>query len=106
MDIIANLRFQSSTNLKHMAVKLTADNRCLLCVPERLACGYLIFKDGTETSHQVGEFYDPGIEGGRDCGSSSEDFESHYTRLKQARCLLEEGLLGRRFRWRGTPRGT
>src|SRR2546422_5476988 len=64
LDIIVDLRTESPTSLHHIAVALTADNHRGLYVPERFAHGYQVLEDGTETSHQVGEFYTPGAEGG------------------------------------------
>jgi dTDP-4-dehydrorhamnose 3,5-epimerase len=64
IDIIVDLRPESSTYLDHVAVKLTADNYRSLYVPERFAHGYQVLEDITETSYQVGEFYTPSAEGG------------------------------------------
>ena len=64
LDIIVDLRPESPTYLKHVAVELTADNHRALYVPERFAHGYQVLEDTTETSYQVGEFYAPGTEGG------------------------------------------
>ena len=64
IDIIVDLRPESSTYLDHVAVELTADNYRSLYVPERFAHGYQVLEDATETSYQVGEFYTPSAEGG------------------------------------------
>lgn len=64
LDIIVDLRPESSTYLDHVAVELTADNHRALYVPERFAHSYQVLEDGTETSYQMGEFYMPGLEGG------------------------------------------
>jgi dTDP-4-dehydrorhamnose 3,5-epimerase len=64
LDIIVDLRPESPTYLRHVAVELTADNRRALYVPERFAHGYQVLEDGTETTYQVGEFYTPEAEGG------------------------------------------
>jgi dTDP-4-dehydrorhamnose 3,5-epimerase len=64
LDIIVDLRPESPTYLKHVAVELTAENSRALYVPERFAHGYQVLQDDTETSYQVGEFYAPGCEGG------------------------------------------
>jgi dTDP-4-dehydrorhamnose 3,5-epimerase len=64
LDIIVDLRPESSTYLQHVAVELSADNHRALYVPERFAHGYQALEDGTETSYQVGESYAPGSEGG------------------------------------------
>ena len=64
LDMIVDLRPESPTYLRHVAVELSADNYRALYVPERFAHGYQALEDGTETSYQVGEFYAPGTEGG------------------------------------------
>jgi dTDP-4-dehydrorhamnose 3,5-epimerase len=64
LDIIVDLRPESATYLRHVAVELTEDNHRALYVPERFAHGYQALCDKTETSYQVGEFYTPGSEGG------------------------------------------
>ena len=64
LDIIVDLRPESPTYLRHVAVELTEDNQRALYVPERFAHGYQALRDDTDTSYQVGEFYAPGCEGG------------------------------------------
>ena len=64
LDIIVDLRPESPTYLRHVAVELTEDNQRALYVPERFAHGYQALRDNTDTSYQVGEFYTPGSEGG------------------------------------------
>ncbi|MCP6726157.1 dTDP-4-dehydrorhamnose 3,5-epimerase, partial [Klebsiella pneumoniae] len=54
VDIIVDLRPDSSTYLGHVAVELTAENRRALYVPERFAHGYQALDDETETTYQVG----------------------------------------------------
>jgi dTDP-4-dehydrorhamnose 3,5-epimerase len=64
LDIIVDLRPESSTYLEHIAVELNEENRTALYVPERFAHGYQALRDDTETSYQVGEFYAPASESG------------------------------------------
>ena len=64
LDIIVDLRPESPTYLRHVAVELSADNHRALYVPERFAHGYQVLEDSTETSYQVGELYSPENEGG------------------------------------------
>jgi dTDP-4-dehydrorhamnose 3,5-epimerase len=64
VDVIVDLRPESPTYLRHLAVELTADNRRGLYVPERFAHGYQVLEDNTETTYQVGEFYTPAAESG------------------------------------------
>jgi len=55
IDIIVDLRPESSTYLDHVAVELTADNCRSLYVPERFAHGYQVLEDSTEivTSRRI-----------------------------------------------------
>src|SRR5215475_13740088 len=64
LDIIVDLRPESPTYLKHVAVELNEDNQRLLYVPERFAHGYQVLRDNTDTSYQVGEFHAPQAESG------------------------------------------
>ena len=64
LDIIVDLRPESSTYLQNVAVDLNEENGRALYVPERFAHGYQTLADRTETSYQVGEFYAPETEGG------------------------------------------
>lgn len=64
LDVICDLRPESSTYLDHVAVELTEDNCRALYVPERFAHGYQVLEDNTETSYLIGEFYAPDTAGG------------------------------------------
>lgn len=64
LDIIVDLRPESSTYLQHIEVELNEDNQRALYVPERFAHGYQTLCDSTDTSYQVGEFYTPDAESG------------------------------------------
>lgn len=64
VDVIVDLRPESPTYLRNVAVELNEENGRALYVPERFAHGYQTLVDRTETSYQVGEFYAPETEGG------------------------------------------
>ena len=64
LDIIVDLRPESTTYLEHIAVELSADNQRGLYIPERFGHGYQTLEDKTDTIYMVGEFYSPGMEGG------------------------------------------
>jgi dTDP-4-dehydrorhamnose 3,5-epimerase len=64
LDVIVDLRPESPTYLRHVAVELTADNRRAVYVPERFAHGYQVLEDASETIYEVGEFYSPDAEDG------------------------------------------
>lgn len=64
IDVIVDLRPESPTYLRHVAVELSAENGRSLYVPRRFAHGYQALEDVTETSYMMGEFYAPEQEGG------------------------------------------
>ncbi len=58
-DVIIDLRADSPTFRQWAAVDLTADNHCLLYVPEGYAHGFQTLVDDTEVFYQMSEFYTP-----------------------------------------------
>ena len=64
LDVIIDLRPESTTFLRHTAVELTADNRRGLYIPPRFAHGYQTLADATETTYQLSEFYSPDLADG------------------------------------------
>jgi dTDP-4-dehydrorhamnose 3,5-epimerase len=64
LDIVVDLRPESPTFLRHAAVRLSADDRRSLYVPERFAHGYQTLEDDTEVSYQTSAAYAPDSEGG------------------------------------------
>lgn len=64
VDIIVDMREESPTFRRHIAVELTADNRRALYVPPMFAHGYQTLVDETEVVYQVSERYTPGVERG------------------------------------------
>jgi len=63
-DVIVDLRPESPTYLRWVAVTLRAESYQLLYVPEHFAQGFLTLEDNTEVTYQVSEFYSPGHEAG------------------------------------------
>jgi dTDP-4-dehydrorhamnose 3,5-epimerase len=64
LDVIVDLRPDSGTFLKHIAVELTAENRTMLFVPKGFAHGFLTLADNTEALYLVTEVYSPQHERG------------------------------------------
>lgn len=58
-DVIIDLRPESSTFKKWVAVELSAENRRMIYVPPRFAHGFQSLVDETEVFYQVSEFYCP-----------------------------------------------
>jgi dTDP-4-dehydrorhamnose 3,5-epimerase len=58
-DVILDLRPESSTFKKWLAVELTAENRNMVYISEGIAHGFLTLFDNTEVFYQMSEFYHP-----------------------------------------------
>jgi dTDP-4-dehydrorhamnose 3,5-epimerase len=58
-DVIIDLRPESSTFKRYIAIVLSADNRKMLYIPERFAHGFQTLEDNTEVFYQMSEFYAP-----------------------------------------------
>ena len=64
VDIIVDMRPDSSTRLQHVAVELSAANRRSFYVPPYFAHAYLTLEDETEVLYQVSGSYAPAAERG------------------------------------------
>lgn len=64
LDVIIDIRPESGTYKEWMSVKLSAENRTMLYVPEGFAHGYVTLMNDSEIFYQVSEFYTPGVERG------------------------------------------
>ena len=64
LDVIVDLRPESSTYLEHVAVELSSDRQRALYVPGRFAHGYQTLQDGTAILYQASTFYTPSAESG------------------------------------------
>jgi dTDP-4-dehydrorhamnose 3,5-epimerase len=69
LDVIVDLRKESPTYLKHIAVELSADNQRALYVPPMFAHGFQTLVDHTEVFYQMSEFYNSQF----DCGARWDD---------------------------------
>ena len=58
-DVIIDLRRESATYKKWVAIELSSENRTMLYIPERFAHGFQTLEDNTEVSYQMSEFYAP-----------------------------------------------
>jgi dTDP-4-dehydrorhamnose 3,5-epimerase len=56
-DVIVDLRRESPTFKKWIALELTGDNRLMLYVPKGCAHGFQTIEDNTEVFYQMSEFY-------------------------------------------------
>ena len=58
-DVIIDIRADSSTFKKWIAVELSSKNHKMLYIPEGFAHGFQTLEDNTEVSYQMSEFYHP-----------------------------------------------
>ena len=58
-DVAIDLRIDSPTRLKWISVKLSAESRRMIYIPNGFAHGYQTLEDATEVHYQVSEYYHP-----------------------------------------------
>ena len=58
-DVIIDLRSKSPTYKQWVAIKVNAENRKMLYVPEGFAHGFQTLEDNTEVFYQMSEFFHP-----------------------------------------------
>jgi dTDP-4-dehydrorhamnose 3,5-epimerase len=58
-DVIIDLRKDSVTFMRWIAVELSAENRKMLYIPEGIAHGFLTLVDDTEVFYQMSDFFAP-----------------------------------------------
>jgi dTDP-4-dehydrorhamnose 3,5-epimerase len=63
-DVLIDLRPDSPTYMRHMAVELSAASYRMLFVPKGCANAFLTLSDETEVTYLVSEFYTPAAERG------------------------------------------
>jgi dTDP-4-dehydrorhamnose 3,5-epimerase len=56
-DVVIDLRADSPSFTRHVAIVLTAENRKMLYVPAGFAHGFQTLEDDTEVLYQISEFY-------------------------------------------------
>jgi dTDP-4-dehydrorhamnose 3,5-epimerase len=64
LDVIVDLRPESATYLRHLAVRLCGDTYRALYVPPRFAHGYQVLEDDTEAEYHISEFWAPDLSAG------------------------------------------
>ena len=58
-DVIIDLRPDSPTFKRWVALELTSDNRCMLYIPEGFGHGFQTLEADTEVFYQMSQFYAP-----------------------------------------------
>jgi dTDP-4-dehydrorhamnose 3,5-epimerase len=64
LDLLVDLRLNSSTYLKSFSIELTAENRLGMYIPEGFAHGYMSLTDNSEVIYSSSQKYIPGVERG------------------------------------------
>ncbi len=64
LDVALDLRKDSPTYGRHVAVELSADNRRQLFIPEGFAHGFAVLSERAVFQYKCNNFYAPGHEGG------------------------------------------
>ncbi len=64
LDIAVDIRKESSTFGKHIAIELSEENKFQLFIPKGFAHGYLVLSDEAIFSYKVDNYYNPASEGG------------------------------------------
>lgn len=63
-DVAVDLRPQSATYRQWFGVHLSADNHCMLYVPQDFAHGFCVLSDVADVLYKTGDFYDRASERG------------------------------------------
>jgi len=63
-QVLVDMRPESATYLRHVAVELSAANRLAVYLPELVAAGIQTLEDDTSLMYQVSEFHTPEAERG------------------------------------------
>ncbi|TMS92561.1 dTDP-4-dehydrorhamnose 3,5-epimerase [Pseudoalteromonas sp. S201] len=64
LDVAVDIRVNSPTFGKHIAVELTADNKKQLFIPRGFAHGFVVLSDSAIFAYKVDNYYDPGCDRG------------------------------------------
>ena len=64
LDVVVDLRPESTTYLRHISVMLSATNGRALFLPGRFAHGFITLTDQTEVEYMMNQLHEPALEGG------------------------------------------
>lgn len=64
LDVVVDLRKDSSNFGKHLSIELSEDNKRQLLIPDGFAHGFVVLKDNTKFLYRVDNYYNPESERG------------------------------------------
>lgn len=64
LDVVVDIRKDSSTFLQHFSIELSADNKLQLLIPRGFAHGFVVLSETCEFLYKCDNFYDKTSEGG------------------------------------------
>jgi dTDP-4-dehydrorhamnose 3,5-epimerase len=64
LDVVVDLRKESSTYLQHFSLELSAENKLQLLIPRGFAHGFVVLSETCEFLYKCDNFYDKASEGG------------------------------------------
>lgn len=64
LDVVVDIRKNSSTYGKHFSIELSEENKTILYIPEGFAHGFVTLEDNTLFSYKCGNFYNKESEEG------------------------------------------
>jgi dTDP-4-dehydrorhamnose 3,5-epimerase len=64
LDVVVDMRKDSSTYLQHISIELSGHNKTQLFIPRGFAHGYTVLEDNTVFCYKCDNFYHPSAEGG------------------------------------------
>jgi dTDP-4-dehydrorhamnose 3,5-epimerase len=64
LDVLVDLRSESSTYKKSYSIELSAENKRQLYVPRGFAHGFVVLSESAEFFYKCDNYYNPSVEGG------------------------------------------
>lgn len=64
LDVVVDIRPNSTTYLKHFSIRLSAENKTQLLVPKGFAHGFIVLSETAEVMYKCDNYYHPESEGG------------------------------------------